>query len=62
MSALDIAHADWRKSSRSNDTQACVEVALTTAVAGVRDSKNPAGGALVVPTAAWAVFRDNVVT
>jgi hypothetical protein len=34
----------WRKSSRSNDDGACVEVAHT--LAAVRDSKHPDGAAL----------------
>jgi hypothetical protein len=40
----------WRKSSRSSGENGnCVEVALTTTRAAVRDSKNPEG-----PTLAWA--------
>jgi len=36
----------WRKSSRSNGTQVCVELAGTLDL--VRDSKNPAGPVLAV--------------
>lgn len=36
----------WRKSSRSDQTASCVEVAHT--LASVRDSKNPGGPTLAV--------------
>ncbi|RKT53439.1 DUF397 domain-containing protein [Saccharothrix australiensis] len=48
----------WRKSSRSNQTNACVEVVLTGQVSGVRDSKNTAGPALTFPVASFAAFRS----
>ncbi len=50
--------ASWRKSSYSNEEGAnCVEVADgLPGVVPVRDSKDPAGPALVIPAAAWQVF------
>ncbi|MBM7771606.1 hypothetical protein JOD54_001810 [Actinokineospora baliensis] len=36
----------WRKSSRSGNMNACVELAVRVEVVGVRDSKNPAASAL----------------
>ncbi|ONI74867.1 hypothetical protein ALI144C_39450 [Actinosynnema sp. ALI-1.44] len=33
---------EWRKSTRSGNTNNCVEIANTGPVVGVRDSKNPA--------------------
>lgn len=42
----------WRTSSYSSDTSNCVEVRPGTLV-GVRDSKNPDGGLLAFPAAAW---------
>ena len=49
-----FAAADWRKSSRSSSGGSCVEVAHTGLVAGLRDSKNPAGGLLAVNAGAFA--------
>jgi hypothetical protein len=51
----DLKHAAWFKSSRSGSGNECVEVALDTpGWAGVRDSKKPAGPALVVPASAFS--------
>lgn len=52
--------AVWRKSRHSGTGSQCVEVASLPANVGVRDSKNPAGGALLVPRAAWRMFADKV--
>jgi hypothetical protein len=54
---VDLAQASWHKSSYSGANGDCVEVArnLPGAVA-VRDSKDPAGPALVVAPAAWNAF------
>ncbi len=59
VSGHDLANAVWGKSSRSNgDGNVCVEIAFVPGATAVRDSKNPAGGVLVVPTAAWERFRS----
>ncbi|ADI06767.1 hypothetical protein SBI_03646 [Streptomyces bingchenggensis BCW-1] len=60
-SALDLSRAEWVKSSYSSgDEGECVEfapdIATTAGVVPVRDSKNPAGPALVFSVEAWNSF------
>jgi hypothetical protein len=46
----------WRKSSRSNSSANCVEVAhLPAQVVAARDSKNPAP-TITFPASSWARF------
>ena len=57
---MDLREAKWRKSSRSGNVGACVEVAVLpgrgdgtgAGAAALRDSKNPDGGVLLVPLVA----------
>jgi hypothetical protein len=46
----------WHTSSYSAAHGGCVEVAPTLERVLVRDSKNPDGPALAVPTPAWRTF------
>lgn len=50
----------WRKSTYSNDTGACVEVADLNAARAVRDSKNPDGAVLTFSTAQWSAFTAGI--
>lgn len=47
MDMVDMSGAVWRKSSRSSGNGACVEIAYAGERGAARDSKNPAGPALV---------------
>jgi hypothetical protein len=50
------ASASWRKSSRSGDEGACVEMAPVAPGVAVRDSKDPEGPVLLFSPAAWTAF------
>ncbi|SDH82669.1 protein of unknown function [Actinokineospora alba] len=54
-------HAEWRKSSFSTHQYDCVEVAYS-AVARVRDSKNPEAGTLTLPSSSWHPKRLATIT
>jgi len=51
----------WFKSSWSTETQDCVEVRLGSEV-GVRDSKAPGDGQLLVDRDAWSAFLSGLAT
>jgi hypothetical protein len=54
---IDLSRAEWHKSSHSSQSGNCVEVAHNLpGVVAVRDSKDPAGQALVVTREAWRSF------
>ena len=56
---METDRATWRKStytSGSDTESTCVEVALNSRFAGVRDSKNTAGPSLAFTSAAWHCF------
>ncbi|MCL3994278.1 DUF397 domain-containing protein [Streptomyces lavenduligriseus] len=59
---LDLSTATWRKSSYSDGgANNCVEVADDyPGVVPVRDSKVPAGSALIFGTASWSAFVAGV--
>ncbi|MEV0681339.1 DUF397 domain-containing protein [Actinosynnema sp. NPDC050436] len=50
----------WRKSSRSNGGGNCVEIARSSAVVQVRDSKNAGGPVLGFSAGAAAAFFSSV--
>jgi Domain of unknown function (DUF397) len=54
----ELAQADWRKATKSQSANGCVEVAQLTSWTGVRDSKNPVGPVLLFTPQEWACFVD----
>lgn len=54
---MDLTSAVWRKASYSANAGNCVEVAANLpGVVAVRDSKDPAGPALIFTAAQWREF------
>jgi Domain of unknown function (DUF397) len=54
---VDLSRAVWRKSARSNNGGACVEVATNLpGIVAVRDSKDPDGPALTFTSDDWRAF------
>ncbi|MFC8583167.1 DUF397 domain-containing protein [Streptomyces sp. NPDC057217] len=62
LSTTSVRALTWTKSSYSEGATNCVEVARDQlpGVMPVRDSKNPAGPALIVPADAWSAFVGGV--
>jgi Domain of unknown function (DUF397) len=57
----DLSRAVWRKSARSNNGGACVEVATNLpAVVAVRDSKDLDGGVLRFGPGEWKTFLEGI--
>ena len=54
-------NAQWRKSTRSDQGENCVEVWRGPQVAAVRDSKNAAGPMLALSTTALTALLSTVV-
>lgn len=57
---VEVAFGAWRKSSLSAEDANCVEVARSAELVGVRDSKQPAGPAMVIGRAGWARLLSRV--
>ncbi|MGW4462485.1 DUF397 domain-containing protein [Micromonospora sp. NPDC004704] len=54
---MDLSRARWKKSTRSNASGTCVEVADNLpGVVAVRDSKDPFGPVLTFEPDAWRGF------
>ncbi|WP_433629749.1 DUF397 domain-containing protein [Nocardia sp. CA-120079] len=58
---VDLSGAEWFKSSYSETSGQCAEVAfLDGGMVGIRDSKNPTGPALVFTPSEWDAFTAGV--
>ena len=58
---VDLSRAAWRKSARSNNGGACVEIAVNLpGIIAMRDSKDPNGPALIFTPAEWDAFVGGV--
>lgn len=58
---IDLSHAVWRTSTRSNNGGACVEVAMNLpGVVAIRDSKDPAGPVLTATRVEWEGFVTSI--
>jgi hypothetical protein len=53
---MNVHEAVWFKSSHSNGTQACVEVAYLPGAVAMRDSKEAAGPVLSSTYEGWRAF------
>ncbi|GAA0533016.1 hypothetical protein GCM10011581_17830 [Saccharopolyspora subtropica] len=60
---MSVSHAipiGWRKSSRSTNTDNCVEVGRIGDGAAVRDTKNRGGGYFTTTGPQWSAFVDAI--
>jgi hypothetical protein len=63
MPETDLSRAEWHKSSYSSQDGNCVEVAVNLpAFVATRDSKHPAGPALLIPRDTWRCFIQSLRT
>ena len=56
MNSDDITRVAWKKSTQSNGSGNCVEVAVTPDGVLIRDSKDPEGAILTFTPAEWRAF------
>jgi hypothetical protein len=56
----DLAGARWRKSSFSGAGNDCVELAVVSVGAAVRDSKNPDAGHIEFANTGWGTFMGAI--
>ncbi|MGH3069097.1 MAG: DUF397 domain-containing protein [Streptosporangiaceae bacterium] len=61
MGGHDLRRAQWRTSTHSANGSTCVQVAHNLpGIVAVRDSKNPAGPALVFSPDEWRAFTTEM--
>lgn len=56
----DFSATSWRKSTYSDATATCVEVAFAGQVVGLRDSKNADGPVLAVPVSSFTALTASM--
>jgi hypothetical protein len=59
---VEVAALGWRTSSHSTSQANCVQMALGGPAIGVRDSKDPDGPVLAVPSHPWSTFLRGLTT
>lgn len=57
---IDLGVAAWRKSTRTQQSGQCVEVARVGEAIAVRDSKDPNGAVLVFTVRGFATFLEGI--
>ena len=57
---VDLARAQWKKSSYSGNSGNCVEVADLGQVVAARDSKDPDGPVLMFSHDEWTNFLNRI--
>lgn len=60
MNNSHLSTEQWRKSSYSATNSHCVEVAVSSDVVGVRDTKDREGGSLVFGRRQWESFTQAI--
>ncbi|AEV85771.1 hypothetical protein ACWT_4749 [Actinoplanes sp. SE50] len=57
---VNLADAQWRKSTKSNANGGCVEIAQVDGFVAIRDSRNPDREPLIFDATEWDCFLDGV--
>jgi hypothetical protein len=55
---VELAGAEWRKSTKSGNNGGCVEFAKIGAFVAIRDSRNPDRAPLIFDAKEWDCFLD----
>jgi hypothetical protein len=55
---VDLAGAEWRKSTKSGNNGGCVEYTQIGSLVAIRDSRNPDRAPLIFDANEWDCFLD----